>query len=244
MRFGLLTAVVLAAAPVAAADDDSQAREVVDRAIAQIGGAKKLTNLKAGVWKTSGTVRGVPSRAEFHGELPGKFRLDSTRAVDGKPTRFSRIINGDKGWVVEGEKVKPMSDEEMAHVRESFYHKRIATTLLPLTDKACKLSVVGQADVGGRPATAIRATRAGFPDVTLYFDQQTGLLAKTEMTGKDAAGGKGRKVELLLSDYKEFDGVKMAGRTKTYHDGKLFLDTELVEFHRADSLPGKTFDAP
>ena len=48
----------------------------------------------------------------------------------------------------------------------------------------------------------------------------------------------------MLSDYKEFDGVKMASRTKTYHDGQLFLDTELVEFRRADSLPGKTFDAP
>jgi hypothetical protein len=98
--------------------------------------------------------------------------------------------------------------------------------------------------VNGRPATAIRASRAGFPDVTLYFDQETGLLAKSEMTGTDTAGGPGRKVELLLSDYKTFDGVKMAARTKTYHDGKLFLDTELVEFHKAASLPGKTFEAP
>lgn len=163
--------------------------------------------------------------------------------MDGKPTRYSRVVNGDKGWVIEGDKVRPMAAAEIAGVRESFYRKQIATTLIPLTDKACKLSAAGRA-VAGRPATAIRASQAGFPDVTLYFDQETGLPAKTEMTGRDPAGGRGRKVELVLSDYKEFDGVKMAARTKTCYDGRLFLDTELVEFRRADALPGKTFDAP
>jgi hypothetical protein len=233
---------LLAAAGAARADDEATA--AVDRAIQAVGGAKKLAALKGGTWKTSGTARGKPSRAEFHGELPGKFRIDSTRQVDGKPVRFSRIINGDKGWVVEGDTTRPMTAAEMAGVRSSFYHKQLATTLLPLKDKACKLATVGPAEVNGKPALAVKASRPGFPDVTIYFDQESGLPAKTEMSDTNRAAGQGRKVELVFSDYKEFDGLKMAGRTKTYHDGKLFLDTELTEFHRAESLPTGLFTAP
>lgn len=242
MRYGLLAVMLVAVAGPARADDEAAA--AVDRAIQAIGGATKLAALKGGTWKTSGTVRGKPSRAEFHGELPGKFRIDSTRPVDGKPVRFSRVINGDKGWVVEGDKSRPMTAEELAGVRSSFYHKQLATTLLPLKDKGCKLATVGPAEVNGKPALAVKASRPGFPDVTIYFDQESGLPAKTEMSDTNRVTGQGRKVELVFSDYKEFDGLRMAGRTKTYHDGKLFLDTELTEFRRAESLPPGTFTAP
>lgn len=223
------------------ADDTDQARAAVDRAIAAIGGEQKLQGLTAGTWKTSGVFQGKQSRAEFRGELPGRFRIDSTRIVDGKPVVFSRILDGDKGWVVEGEAVREMTPAEVEGVKTTFYHKQMATTLLPLKDKGCELKLVGPADVNGKPTTAVRAARKGFPDVTLHFDSATGLLVKTELTDKNPMTGKDRKVELEFGEYKEFDGVRMATRTKTYHDGKLFLEAEITEFKGAKSLPPGTF---
>lgn len=227
--------------PTGAARADDPARDAVDRAIAAVGGEEKLRALKGGVWKTSGVFQGKPSRAEFRGELPGKFRIDSTRVVDRSPVRHSRIVDGDKGWVVEGGAVREMTRAEVEGVRTTFYHKQLATTLLPLKDKETTLTPGGPADVNGKPAVAVVAARKGFPDVTLYFDPATGLLVKTATTDKAAATGKARRVELEFSDYKEFDGIRLATRTKTYHDGQLFLEAEITEFKATTAHPPGTF---
>jgi hypothetical protein len=222
------------------ADDPAQAVAVVDQAIAASCGAEKLAALNAGIWKTSGVFRGQQSRAEFQGELPDKFRIDSTRVVDGKTVNHSRIISGTKGWVVEDGKVTPMTEEELKSVRESYYHKQLATTLVPLKHKDCKLSFEGIRVLNERPASVVKATRTGYPDVTLYFDRDTGLLAKTEMAQRSASG-KDVQVELFFSQFREFDGIKIATRTKALHDGKPFLETEITEFKAVKKLPEEVF---
>lgn len=223
------------------ADDASDARKVVDRAIEAVGGESKLTGLTGGVWKTNGTVNGNPSRADFHGELPGKFRIDSTRTVNGEKVKYSRIVNGDKGWIVEGDNVKPMTGAEIAGVRSSFYHKQAATTLVPLTDKGVRLSIVDRFTLDGAPVVRIKAERDQFPEILFTFDTKTGLLVKSEMKDKDARTLGDRKVEIEWREYKEFDGVKMATKTKTYHNGKLFIDTEIIDFKGAKNLPEELF---
>lgn len=184
----LIAAAALFTGPAARADEKAAA--AVDRAIRLIGGEEKLADLKAGIWKTSGQVQGKPSRAEFHGELPGKFRIDSTRVVDGKPVRFSRVVNGEEGWVVLGDKAVPMTPAEVEAVRVSFYHKQAVTTLLPLKHPDCKLTAAA-ATVNGKPATMVRAARKGYPELTLYFDAATGLPVKSEMTDGDRAAAEG-----------------------------------------------------
>lgn len=224
------------------ADESAEARAVVDRALAAVGGADALGGVRAGVWKTSGTFKGRPSRGSFRGELPGKFRIDSQRpAGNGGTVTVSRIVDGDKGWVVEGEKTTPMSAAQIADVRTSFYHKRLATTLVPLTDPACRLERVGEGQVQGNAVVVIKATHVGYPDVLLSFDRQTGLLAKSEMVARNEATGADRKVEIFFRDYKDFGGFKMASRSKTLHDGEPFVDTEITDFKSVPSLPPETF---
>ncbi len=235
----LSAAVLLLVGQAAIADDG--ARKVVDRAIDAVGGAKKLADLTGGVWRTVGTFQGRPSRADFSGQLPDKFRTDSTRLAEGKKTRYSRIVNGEKGWVIDGDQVRPMTAAEIADVRSSYYHKQAVTTLIPLTENAVRLSLAGKATHEGRPVTQVKAAREGYPDLLLSFDDRTGLLVRSEMTVKSERTGKPRKVVLELSGHKEFGGIKLPGRTRTYHDGELFLDTETVEFKAASNLPQKTF---
>jgi hypothetical protein len=224
---------LLVFAAAAGADDAGDARAVVDRAVRAVGGEAKLKALTGGTWKTNSTVQGRPSRAEFRGALPDKFRHDGVRLVDGVPTPYTRVVDGDKGWVVAGGEARPMAAAELAGVRSSFEHKQLATTLLPLLGKDFALKTAGQAVVGGRPAAVVKAARPGRADLTLYFDQETGLLAKSETTDTAPATGKPRKVELEFRDYRDFDGVKLAGKTRAYHDGELFIETELTEFRAA-----------
>jgi hypothetical protein len=64
------------------------------------------------------------------------------------------------------------------------------------------------------------------------------------MTVTNPADGKEKKVEIYFAEFKEFDGIKLATRTKTYHDGKLFIDTEITEFKIAKAFPSDVFEKP
>ena len=240
MRALLVTTLLFAAGVARADETDPEAAAVVDRAVAASGGAEKLAALKAGVWKTSGTFRGQQSRAEFSGELPDKFRIDSTRVVDGKTVQHARIINGERGWVVTDGRVTPMTEDELKGVRASYYHKRLATTLLPLKDKECLLSFEGVRALEGKPVAVVKAVRKGYPDVTLFFDKESGLLAKSESVQRSGSGSDVH-VELFFNQFRDFDGIKIATRTKALHDGKPFLETEITEFKQVKSLPPETF---
>lgn len=242
MKHFILLAVPLLYASLARADEASDARQVVDRAIAAIGGQERVQRLTGGIWKTNGTVRGNPSKAEFQGQLPDKFRIDSMRLINGEKVPYSRIVNGERGWVVEGSQITPMSEAEISGVRSTFYHKQAATTLLPLLDKGTQLRVAARSIVDGQPVTQIRVTREGFPSLLFTFSEASGMLIKSEMSAPDARTGMDRKVEIFWSDHTEFDGVKMARRSKTFHNGELFIDTEITEFHAASSHPAGTFE--
>ena len=235
-------AVLLALTPAAFADD--AARAVVVRAVAATGGAANLAALTAGTWKTSATVNGNPSRAEFAGELPGQFRLDGSRVVDGVRVKTSRIIDGDKGWVVEGAKTRPMTPAELAGGKASFAHKQAAATLTPLLDPAYSLTSAGPGLVAGKPVAVVTAAKPGQPPLTLAFDAATGLLVQSATTDADPKTGADRRVEAQYSAHRDFGGVKLAGRTKTFHDGKLFIDAELVEFTAVKTHPAGTFAPP
>ena len=71
-------------------------------------------------------------------------------------------------------------------------------------------------------------SRKDRPDLNLYFDKESGLLARIDW----------RAYNIVFSDWKETDGVKRPSkafvRTK---DGKLRLWTEFLEFERLKSLP-------
>ena len=56
----------------------------------------------------------------------------------------------------------------------------------------------------------------------LYFDKETGLLAKGERVLKDE--GKDVVEEMLFSGYKDVDGVKMAMRVVSRRVGKVHAD--------------------
>src|SRR5262245_20836517 len=106
---GLSAALLAWVAGAARAGEKEDIRALVDAALAAKGGEKSLNALRAAVWKSEGERPGRTTRAALAGQLPGQFRLESERTVDGKTTLFVKIINGDKGWVLDGGKYRTMS---------------------------------------------------------------------------------------------------------------------------------------
>jgi hypothetical protein len=224
----------------AGAAEKEDLKALVEEAIAARGGAARLEKLRAAVWKSEGVKPTRTSRAVLYGQLPGKFRLESARTEDGKTTLFVKIINGDRGWTLQDGKAVPMSREELAQTRDTFYHKRLDATLLPLRDKDVRLKALGESKVDGRAVVGVKVSRKGYPDVSLYFDKKTKLLLKSE---RQVMGPNGKPVphELHYSDYKDHKGVKVARRTRVVVAGKAVGDVRITEFETFPKLDESLF---
>jgi hypothetical protein len=203
-----------------------------------------LAQLQAAVWKTRGSFNGRAGRATLYGQLPGQFRLESESVVNGKTARFVRIINGDRGWVLSGNTARTMSAEELAQAKGTIDYKNLDTTLLGLRGPGTDLSLLGESRVAGRTAVGLKVSRRGHPDLSLYFDKETKLLLKSQRQVKDGASGREATLEYFYSDYQDFDGVKIARKTRQVRDGKVFAETDVQELKPRKRLESHLFLPP
>jgi hypothetical protein len=243
MRTLLIT--VLAAFAVAAfagptmAQPPADAKALLDQAIAAKGGVAKLSELKAAVW----TTRGVnsPSGARLQGQMPGQFRLDAEREVDGKVVRTSRIINGDQGWTVRDGEATPMDPAALARAKETFYHKYADFVLLPLLAPEVKLATMGESVFEGRPVVGLRVTHPLHSEKRMYFDKVTHHLIRSETISKDPETGRDIVNELVYDDYRDVGGIKVPYKSTTKRDGEVLRSSTTASFQIMPKLDNEIF---
>src|SRR5262249_34125862 len=129
-------------------------------------------------------------------------------------------------------------DEKMVEaMKEAAYHLSL-NRLVDLKDKPYELAPLGETKVNSRPAVGVKVSSKGHKDVNLYFDRATGLLAKTETRALDFQTSTEVAEETIVLDYQERDGYKAPKRILTNHDGKKYLEAELLDYKFLD----KKFD--
>src|SRR5262245_46701396 len=121
-----------------------------------------------------------------------------------------------------------------------------ATSLTPLlTGDEFQLATAKEKVVNGRPAAGVAVRNGKRPVVTLYFDKETGLLAKREATVKDPAGGDTEVLEeAVVSDYQEAGGLKFHTKVVVTCDGKPFYRAEVSRPRVVEKPDPKLFDKP
>jgi hypothetical protein len=78
--------------------------------------------------------------------------------------------------------------------------------------------------------------------VNVYFDKETGLLAKMEYQTIDASNGKEINEERIVKEYmKNKDGIMVPKKIVLKQDGKAFAETETVEMKFLESLDDSEF---
>ncbi|MDY3555639.1 hypothetical protein R5W24_004784 [Gemmata sp. JC717] len=239
-----VAALVIAFAPVARAADEP--KDVIAKAIKAHGGEELLTKQKAGQTKSKGKldlpgVGEVDYSQDVMYMLPNKFKDQMELKVMGQTINVLTIINGDKvtlevngNAIDQTDKVKD-AVADMANVME-------AARLVNLKDKAFELSTIGEDKVGDKKVVGVRVAKKGQKDVSLYFDKETGLLAKLEFRTTDQATGNEVTEERLPSDYaKNKDGVLAPRKIVVKRDGKAFLDAEITETKYFEKLDDSEF---
>src|SRR5947208_988886 len=185
MKRVLCLAMLLLFAPIALADDAADARKIIDKGLKATGRAANEPN-KAITFKGKGTFYGMGDGIAYNGtwslQYPDKRRME----IEGFATI---VLNGNKGWMSVMGNVMDMNDEQLKTQKESIYAERVSELKMLVTDKGFTLATAGETKVEGKECVGVKVSHKDHSDVTLYFDKETGLLAKSEHMVKDEQTG-------------------------------------------------------
>jgi hypothetical protein len=232
--------------PAARADESKNVKRILDKAIAAMGGEAKLARAKAAHWRARGTLHRAPGGpVSFTGEwwlqLPGQMKI-ALQLDKGGASRVT-LLDGDRGWITGPEGTQEMSLDQVTLAKEGLYLEEL-TFIVPLRGPAFKLEEAGGTKVDEQPAAAIKVTSPGHGDVTLFFDRQTGLLAKSSRSTRDPLGPTETLVDTFYTDYKDFGGIPRARKISVHQDGKPFVDLVVTDFTASERVENGPFAHP
>lgn len=242
----LSAALLFAAAPgLRAADDDPKA--VVARAIKAHGGAEYLDKHPAARSTNKGKINlpGV-GEAEFTQTiayvLPNKLKDNLELSIGGQKIVVVTLLNGDALSIEAAGKAVDVTDDIKKAMKDVVYTMSMARLTPLLADKKFELTLFGEAKVEDKPAVGVRVSAKGQKDITLFFDQKTGLLVKVEH--RTVAAGTGNEVgeERIIQEYgKDKDGRPVPKKVVVKHDGKTFLEAELSDLTYLETIDDGEF---
>jgi len=227
------------------AQDDPKA--LVEKAIKAHGGEEKM--LKMATVRTKGTGNmdfmglAVNINVDSLWSTPDKLRTDMTLDIMGQQISVKQVFNGEKGWVSAMGMTQELSGPLLEEVKQAVVAKRIENLVPLLKEKGFTLSPAGETTVNGKKAIGVKVTAKGVRDSTLFFDKESGLMVKSirrmlDFTQKEV------DAETIYSDFKEFDGVKVATKTLVQQDGKKFMEAQVSELKVIDKVDANEFGKP
>jgi hypothetical protein len=230
------------------ADDQADARKIIDKAIAAHGGTEALAKHRAGTTKMKGKWYGMGEGLEYTGSFgiqpPDRFHFKIEMNIMGQAFTFLQGVNGDKGWLSFNGMVQDLAKEHIAEVKEAL-HVHDLTRLVCLTGKDYKLSTLGESKVDNRAALGVHVERKDRRDVNLFFDKENGLLLKTETRAKDPMMGDAEFTEeRIFRDYKKVGALMVPHKVEVKRDNKLYVEGETTEFTASEKLDDALFTKP
>jgi hypothetical protein len=241
----LILGLLLVAAGGATAADKTQA--IIDKAIKAHGGAEKLTKNKhrATQSKSKGTIElagGITYTQETFLQA-GKFKDIKQLSVMGQDVAVTIVYDGKKAWANANGKTMELEGKILDEIKESMYMIRLAGMVF-LKEKGVELSPLGEVKVNDRSAVGVKVASKGHRDLNLYFDKESGLLAKTEHQALDELTQKEVAEERIVQEYQEVDGIKVAKKALINREGKKFMEIEVLEVKFPDKLDDSEFAKP
>jgi hypothetical protein len=243
----LIGGILLLCGPAARADNNADAKALLDKALKAMGGEEKVAKLKMG--STRGKVTGSAGGQNLELVLAAtwkdtdKLHLDADVNEGGQMHKAVFVINADKGWMKrDGGEAMDAPPGVTEAVLSVVHAVRMPQLLSALRGDAYKLAPVGEAQVNGKPAVGISVSRDGYKQINLYFDKETGLPAKCETTIMEPGGGE-RKFEFTFTDYKELAGVKHPAKIEIKTNDDTFTG-EMSELKAEEKVEDTLFNKP
>jgi hypothetical protein len=174
--------------------------------------------------------------------LPDKLKDNMELTIGGQAVKVQTLVSGDTVSITANGKEVPVNDDVKKAIKEALETLRTARLVNLLNDKNIELSIFGEEKVEGKPAVGVAIAGKNRKSVTLFFDRKTGLLAKLVHRTLESGTGNEVNEERIVQLYeKNKDGVPLPKKVLITHDGKKFLEAEVVEMTLLESIDASEF---
>lgn len=194
----------------------------------------KLVN--AGTPKAAVIARGEEWPVEIYHKAPNKYL-----AVITTPNGvIYQGFNGTTGWIKTASGLREMNSAETARIKRQADLYRDFT----LKDQYASLKVTGKEKIGDREAYVVEGASLDNKTEKLFFDLQTGLLARRIVFTPTVMGLEPDQTD--FEDYREVDGVKLPFiiRASFLDDNHLGTTRKIVEVKHNVAVDDAKFDMP
>jgi len=206
--------------------------QILDKYIAAIGGAQRAATLTS--YTAKGTYSGygpdgAPRPVEIYAKAPNQKTVIVRDPEAGDSTT---TFNGTGGWV--SAPFRPIAVLEL-HGAELDSARAEAELLFPASAKQVLTGMrTGNDFINDRTVLVVQGVK-GASIVTMYFDEETGLLSRLVRSTPSPVGR--LPVQIDYSDYRDVNGLKMPFKwTMTWLDGR-------SNFEMSEIRPNVTIDA-
>ena len=143
-------------------------------------------------------------------------------------------VNGSDTYSMTDGMIQSMSDQLAQNLRNDCYFNDCAK-LVPLLDGSFQLEKVAAA------TSAIKVKKQGRPDFTLFFSDDTGLMAGIEYLANDTSGNGKIRTTIRYSGYSNVSGVMLPTRYQIEHNGIYDSSGVVQQTDLRRSLPDQMF---
>ncbi len=246
MWLAIMGCLMLGLSTAVRSDDQTDLKTLIDKGIKAAGGQEKLNKFKAGTCKIKGKVlEGQEGMFSIEAFLQGsdQVKVEGEVNVQGTSMKVTFVINGNQGWAKFNDNVEDAPEEAISGINDIIRAFRYVYTLIPLKNKDLMLSPSGEIKVDGKAAVGVKVAGKDQKDINLFFDKETGLPLKAEVTISKSGGGD-ETLEFTLSDYKESNGIKHFTKVGLKQNGRAIFEAELSDLKWLDKLEARVFEKP
>lgn len=227
---------LLAPAAVHAEDKLPSGKELMEKYITATGGRAAYEKVKSRILKASFEIAAANVKGEVTTYQTADGKMKEVANLGALGTQ-EEVFDGTVGWSsspMAGVALKDDADLEEMKLRG-------LNNELKYEESYKSIEVTGVEDINGKPAYIVKATSKAGKETTVYYDKESSLPVKMSTITKTPQGE--IPVSMQMSEYKEFDGVKMATVVKNEVMGQTFVIT-ITDVKQNTEIPAGTFDQP
>jgi len=218
-----------------------QAEQVLDKYLQAIGGAQKAASLTSLAAKGTFQTYGIPTKyaLELFAKAPAQRTVIVHKLADGE---LIDTFDGREAWIIQPSQLTPVPLLERTGGEIDGAKLTAALTFPGQIKKLLTQWRVGPPAVSDdRDLTMVQGTINGKFPVNLYFDDESGLLARTVTYADSPVGLAPMQVD--YADYRELTGVKVPYKMiVTWLDGRSII--QLTEVQANVAIDASKFARP
>jgi opacity protein-like surface antigen len=226
-----------------------EARPIIEKAIKAAGWDTVTGHYLT--WHDKGKMDMQGQTMEYEAEWKldtqsGNHRFDLSTHFSGMDLKMSFALNGDKAMESMQDTQRNVEGKKLETVKDSGHVLRVASLKPLLTSKDDTLTVIKVMNVNGKAMVGVKVETPKCKTVTLSFDQETGLLTKSQtIVLNEANNWKEIVEESYYLDWADAGkGLKTFGTLRVDRGGKKMLESKLTQakFHDKPSWAPSAFE--